>query len=156
MIKIYLLNTTSTTVENKLQLQELRQYLVNKSEKTTCYSQENGIFIEEKGVISYIEPNFDEKYEEVKYLSNTLIVQYSSPTKITVLSQLPLNYILHKCTIFEYKLHVKSMLKLIIVTININDNYKVLDFYFECSKNDFNIENLFFQEEINRFLSVVN
>jgi len=156
MIKIYLLNTTTTKVEGKIQLEELSQHLVNKSEKTTCYSQENGIFTEEKGVISYIEPNFDEKYEEIKYLSNTFIVQYSSPTKITVLSQLPLNYILHKCTMFEYKLHAKSMLKLIIVTININDNYKVLDFYFECSKNDFNIENLFFQEEINRFLSVLN
>ena len=155
MIKIYLLNTTTTLVETKLE--QLQQYLLNKFEKTTCYSKENGIFIEEKGIITYMEPSFNEKYKEIQYLSNTFIIQDSTPTKITVLSQLPINYILHKSTILEYKLHAKAMLKLIVVGINMNDNkYKVLDFYLECLKNDFNIDNLFFQEEINRFLSVLN
>ena len=153
MLQIYLSNIPISTIK----MNTLSQFLHKKFENSICYSEENGIFIEEKGSIHYIEPSFDEKYEQIDYLKNIMIVQHSTLNKIKVLSQMPLNYILHKRTVNEYKISEKSMLKLVVISINENyDEYKILDFYFECAKNDFNIDNIFFQEELNRFLSVLN
>ena len=155
MKQIYLLNTTTSFVETKIE--ELQPYLNKKNEKTICYSKENGIFIEEKGNIYYIEASFNDTYQNIQYLTHDMVVQTSSANKILMLSQLPIDCILHKHTYFEYRFHPKAMITLIVIGIKINnDKYKILDFYFECPDDVFNMDNLFFKEEINRFLSILN
>ena len=154
MIKCYVSNIPIHRVEKKIN--ELSTYLHNTIKQTIFYSKENGMFIEENGVVHYIEPTLNETYEHITYLSHIFIVQRHQLTKVKVMSQLPLEYILQKNTIFEYKINDKSKLKLIIHGIYVNTEIKIIDFYFECPANNFHLDNLFFQEEINWFLSLLS
>ena len=150
MIKIYVSDIPVSRVEKKLS--ELSNYLHNTNKQTISYSKE-GIFMEEKGTIHYIEPSLNETYEHVSYLSHSLIIQRYQLTKVKILSQMPMECILQKNSIFEYKRNNTSKLTFIVHRI---DEYKIIDFYFECPDNIFNLDNLFFQEEINWFLSMLS
>jgi len=155
MIKIYITTISLDKIQNNIKY--LNKFLHKEYNQTTFYSQENGIFIEEKGDIYYLEPSYEEIYETVKYLSHNLIIDSTNIIKINVASQLPIEYIMCKKYVMEYKLHNKSMTTLVISGIlNDTNDFLPLDFYIECKKQDFNIENIFFQKEFNGFLSVLN
>lgn len=155
MIKIYINSISLDKVKNSIK--ELNKFLHKEYNQTTFYSQENGIFIKEKGDIYYLEPSYEEKYETLTYLSHNLIIDSTNTIKIKVASQLPIEYIMCKKNVMEYKLHNKSMTTLV-VSGGFNDmnHFIPLDFYFECKKGDFNMENIFFLKEFNGFLSLLN
>ena len=91
-----------------------------------------------------------------------------------MVSQLPVEYIYNKRVCLEYK---RPLITLIIYGVYENvkkeeqpflkksiQDYKgiseivfcPIDFYFECDNKNFNLENLFFQQEFNMFLSMLN
>ena len=88
-----------------------------------------------------------------------------------VVSQLPVNYVLKRLTILEYQTSKKAKLKLVVECLNepvmigsyfspdkhMSEELVPIDFYFvydDVVKLDLN--DCFFQEEINMFLSYLN
>ena len=132
MNKIYIENMPLSKIK------DLHNYLHKEYKQLVFYSKENGIFIEEKGEIFYLEPSCEDIYKQYDYLTHKLIVDSNENIKIKVVSQLPVEYIIQTKTIREYKLHNKSMITLIVSGgINEGNKFIPLDFYFECKKNDF-------------------
>ena len=164
MNKIYIENIPLSKIQSKIK--DWHNYLHKEYKQLVFYSKENGIFIEEteknektekKGNIYYVEPSCTDVYEQYDYLSYKLIIDSNESIKIKVVSQLPVEYIMQTKHIKEYKLHNKSMITLVIIGgVNERNEFISLDFYFECKKNDFNMENIFFQKEFNGFLSLIN
>ena len=155
MIKIYIENIPLSKIQNNVK--ELQSFLHKEYKQTTFYSQENGTFIQEKGEIYYLEPSYEEKYEILNYLSHKLIIDSTDIIKLKVVSQLPIDYIMYAKIVREYKLHEKSMNTLVVSGfLNESNDFLPIDFYFECKKGDFNIENIFFQNDFNGFLSILN
>ena len=104
-----------------------------------------------------------------------LLLDLNDEITTKVQSQIPCQYISNKKTIMNYKLSKKSLFTLVIkgkYEKNINTNtflkkdkkfatqfgrtFVVTDFYFECSETDFQLENPFFVDEFNMFLSLLN
>ncbi len=157
MNKIYITNIPLSKIQSNIKNKEWQSFLHNEYKQAMFYSKENGVFIEEKGDIFYIEPSCEETYTHCDYLSHKLIIDSNKYIKIKVVSQLPVEYIIEKKYIKEYRLHNKSMITLIVSGgMDEGDNFVPLDFYFECKKNDFNMENIFFQKELNGFLLLLN
>jgi len=157
-MKIYIIN---------LPLQEINiQKLVNNPNLncrikyvTELYSEIDGNYILEKNNYYRIEPSFNENYEIIKnYFINNgnskydLLLNNNTNTLVPITSQLPIKYIMNKVEIYTFFTGKKSNLE---ITFRLLDN-KIIDFYFEYIKKDFNLDILndtFFKEEINMFLS---
>ena len=158
MVKLYI----HYKPEN-ITLHRIEKYFIKSYNKMELESTDFGKHIIESNSIYRIEPNFNMKYEiKEKYYKNyDLLIDYSQYNKIKTLSQLPVNYILTKLTIYEYKINENSNMKLIIECIkeinldnknNVNYEMKPYNFYFDYNENKLvNDENI--NEEINVFLS---
>lgn len=130
------------------------------------HSLDYGLHIVENNKVYRIEPDFEPEYTIIKdFNSHDLLLDYSTPKLIPVLSQMPTNYILTKVKIYEYKLNKKSKLKLIIKCINtstdaskikLNTNEEPIDFYFDYENSNIDLTDKFLQEEFNMFLSHLN
>jgi len=181
-VKIYIKNITLQKIQDIIKNGKIKHLLNKQYNQTVFYSRENGIFIEEsenenenetknkndnkKTVLYYLEPTNNEIYEECDYKYSqlnkniniyNLIIDFTEEIKINVVSQFPIEYIMHKIKIREYKLHEKSMLTLIVSGfLQENSDFIVTDFYFRCIKNMFTLENIFFQKELNEFLTILN
>ena len=104
----------------------------------------------------FFETTFNNNYELIKnYNSIDLLVDKTEYSKIDVVSQLPIKYILTKKIEYRYKL---SQISLVIDCIkdgdNENDDLTPIDFYFILnSEKVLDLKNIFIQEELNMFLS---
>lgn len=169
MVRIYLYNIELSSIKHKLET--LKKYLTKDEEQIHIFSQEYGHYKIGKDKIYLIESNYNETYDQIKYQDYVLLLDYNTDDNIQVVSQLPKDYIYNKRTYLEYKL---SMITLIIWGVHDKpkqdhsfskkpacNTTKDLEFYpmelyFECNNKNFNIDNLFFQEEFNMFLSMLN
>ena len=140
----------------------------NKSEKIKyeIFSKDFGlIIVDEKQTYRY-EPVFETNYELIQNYNNfNLLVDTTKYSRIPIVSQLPVNYILTPLTTFEYKQENKSKLKLIVDCITetngLDKEFIPVSFYFcydiDKSENLHDLlNNKFFQEEFNVFLSHLN
>jgi hypothetical protein len=89
---------------------------------------------------------------------------------IPVTSQLPVNYILTKMTIYEYQIDKKSNLKMFVECLNepvsqnvffsqnkqIDTNTIPINFYFIYNEKKIDLSDRFLKEEFNVFLSHLN
>lgn len=160
-IKIYLHKVTP----NKINIEKLHQefHFQNTNRILEIYSLDFGIHIVENHQIYRIEPSFREHYKMIKdYNGYDLVLDENMYTKITVLSQLPNNYLITNKTVFEFKEGSKSNITLMVECIHqkcketFNEKLIPIDFYFVCKKDYFDIHNNFFQNELNVFLSALN
>ena len=169
-MKIYIPSILPITLKDKLtNILDFNKNIImpEKIEKQEIISEDFGIHIIEKNKIIRIEPIFKPKYELIKdYNEYTLLFDLNSEIIISNIFQLPVKYILTNITKFEYKTDKKSKLKLVIECITDKDtnkletNYIPIDFYFNYNNDNFNLQdilnNIFFQEEFNMFLSQLN
>jgi hypothetical protein len=136
-------------------------------------SKESGIFIIKKDLVQYIEPNFHPIFEQLTNYNNSkmnLLFDLTKYNYTTIVSRLPTEYIYLKIQEYSYKLTANSNLSLKIMYIEETDNYSTqlvpIDYYFEYidTKNKDNNEisvkdllsNLFFKNDFNMLLSVLN
>lgn len=110
--------------------------------------------------IYYIEPTFNQKYELIKnFTSNCdLLFDYTSYTKIPVVSQLPVNYINTEMIELKFKTNNKSKLSLIIVCVdeaNVSNDVRLIpfDFYFIYDSDNIDLKDVFFQDEFKKYLN---
>jgi hypothetical protein len=134
--------------------------------KYEIYSKEFGIIIMDGKKIYRYEPVFDTNYELMKeYHGYNLLLDTTTYCKDNLVSQLPVNYILTPLTSFEYKQNSKSKLKMIVSCITETHEFSKelipIDFYFFYNMEKLEeihdlLNNKFFQEEFNVFLSHLN
>ncbi len=166
-MKIYLCNIVPSILSSKLEVfKNINNICYKEYDKYELLSKTEGLFIIENNNIMRHVPSFETKYRMIKsYLSNDLLVDQTKQKFTQVISQLPVNYILTKLTVLEYKLNVKSELTFVIECLcetNMGISLLVpINFYFIY--NDTNIislddllNNTFFKEEFNVFLSHFN
>lgn len=160
MVKIYIQNKTIQSLQNKLK--KLDKYLTKKTQIQNIYSKDLGIYKIDNGIIYFLEPSFEEKYEMKEYtynnIVNKLIVYYTNENKIPIVSQLPVEYIIHNITELHYKMTDKADIELTICGgyhTNLLDLFIPTDFYFTCKDSNFNLDNPFFMEEFNLFLAML-
>ena len=171
MVKIYLQDIDLTKIKNKVE--DLKKYLTKEEEEIHLFSKEYGHYKIAKEIV-LLEPSYHESYQELDYQGHSLLIDKNIEEKIHVVSQLPVEYIYNKRICREYK---RPLITLIIYGVYENvkkeeqpflkksiQDYKgiseivfcPIDFYFECDNKNFNLENLFFQQEFNMFLSMLN
>lgn len=171
-MKIYI--TTIDVSNISKNINNLSEYLldVNGKDISELHSLDYGLHIIENNNIYRLEPDFLPDYNIVKnFHGHDLLLDYSIPKLLPVLSQMPTNYILTKVKIYEYKTNKKSNIKLIIKCIkttpeikirsdmnnvNINTIEEPIDFYFEYENSKIDLTDKFLQEEFNMFLSHLN
>jgi len=166
-MKIYLCNILPSILSSKVEIfKNINNVCYKEYEKYELLSKTDGLFIIENNNIVRHEPSFDTNYRMIKgYLSHDLLVDQTKQTFTKVISQFPVNYILTKLTVLEYKLNVKSGLTFVIECLcetNMGNKLLVpINFYFIY--NDTNIislddllNNTFFKKEFNVFLSHFN
>jgi hypothetical protein len=178
-MKIYITNILPSSLKNKLT--KIKYLLINPNgtNKYELVSEDFGVqFIESDNDKVYrIEPNFEPKFQLIKnYDTNSryidLLLDNTEYKCCPVVSQLPMNYILTKMTIFEYQTSRKSKLKLVVeclkepVTIgayfspdkHIGEDIVPINFYFVYNNttNDLDLTDHFFKEEFNMLLSHLN
>ena len=160
-IKIYLHKVSP----NQINIENLyKQFqLQNISRKSEFHSLEFGLHIVENDEIYRMEPSFSEHYKLIKdYNGFDLILDENIYTNIPVLSQLPHEYIITNKFVLEFKQGTKSNISWKVECIQekcketFNEKMIPVDFYFVCKKDNFDIHNSFFQNELNVFLSALN
>jgi len=177
-MKIYISNIFPSTIKNKLT--KLKDLQTNSFDKFELTSQDYGIhYIEkekEKGnkeKIYRCEPNFDPQFQLIKNFGPTnsdLLIDKTKYVYCSVVSQLPVNYILTKLTILEYQTNKKAKLKLVIECLkepviigsyfspdkHMGEELIPVNFYFVYELTNLDLNDQFFQEEFNMFLSHLN
>jgi len=147
-------------------------------------SESYGRHIIEGNNIWRLEPNFSQNIFWIKTVyKNDLLVDDTDYKMLNVTSQLPVNYILTKMTIYEYQTDPKSKLKLVVECLNepvpvtqqniffqkntntnTNTNTNIntvtvlvpINFYFIYDNKTIDISEGFLKEEINVFLMHLN
>ena len=120
-----------------------------------------------------MEPNFNPDTKLIKNFINInteLLIDNTDYKMIPVTSQLPVNYILTKMTIYEYQIDKKSNLKMIVECLNepvsqnvffsqnkqMDTNTIPINFYFIYNEKKIDLSDRFLKEEFNVFLSHLN
>jgi len=176
-MKIYISNIFPSTIKNKLT--NLKDLQTNSFDKFEMASEDYGIhYIEkEKGnneKIYRCEPNFEPKFQLIKNFGSAnsdLLIDKTKYVYCPVVSQLPVNYILTRLTVLEYQTNKKAKLKLVIECLNepviigsyfspdkhMGEELIPIDFYFVYDElTNLDLNDRFFQEEFNMFLSHLN
>lgn len=160
-IKIYL----HKIFPNQINIKKLHHQFPCKNiiRNSEIHSLDFGIHIVENEDIYRIEPSFKEHYALIKdYNGFDLIIDENVYTKIPLLSQLPHEYIMINKIVLEFKQGPKSNISWKVECIQekcketFNEKIIPIDFYFVCKKENFDIHNSFFQNELNVFLSALN
>jgi len=156
-------------IKNEIISKEFGTYYIENIETTkpskSTKSQTDNKCQNQSQNIYYIEPTFNQKYELIKNYKNNcdLLVDYTCYSKIPVVSQLPVDYINTEMVELEFKINHKSKLSLVVVCIdetNINDktNNKIetklfpFDFYFAYHSVKLDLNDVFFQNEFDKYL----
>ena len=170
-MKIYITTIFPSSLKNKLT--NMNKYLVNSLTKYELVSEEHGIHIIENDTIYRMEPNFNPDTKLIKNFINInteLLIDSTDYKMIPVTSQLPVNYILTKMTIYEYQIDKKSNLKMIVECLNepvsqnvfFSQNKQMdtttipINFYFIYNEKKIDLSDRFLKEEFNVFLSHLN
>lgn len=172
-MKIYITNIFPSSLKNKLT--NLKGLQTNNFHKFEITSEEFGVhFIEQNEKIYRCEPNFESKLQLIKSFGPTnsdLLVDKTKYVYCPVVSQLPVDYILTKLTILEYQTSKKAKLKLVIECLNepvvigsyfspdkhMGEELIPINFYFVYDElTNLDLNDRFFQEEFNMFLSHLN
>lgn len=123
------------------------------------YSKDDGQYKLSNNKIIRFEPNFQQKIEIIKsYEGWDLLVDSTEIKEIEVLSQLPTEYV--KLNIKEYCFFMgnkgKSTIKLFVKYLEDDINSRIIDYYLDYNGEKMDFDNIFFRENINMFLSVLN
>ena len=175
-MKIYITTIFPSSIKNKLT--NFKDLELKTSHKYEMTSEDFGVHYIEKSKngdhIYRIEPSFEPKFQLIKNFGETqddLLLDSTKYIVCPVVSQLPVNYILTKLTILEYQSGRKSKLKLVVECLNepvvigayfspdkhMGEEMVPINFYFEYDDTaKLELNDRFFQEEINMFLSHLN
>jgi hypothetical protein len=160
-MKIYIINILPETLTNKLQKIIAEFGLPEEKIKYELYSKEFGILTIENDLIFHNETKFETDYELIKGYNNfDLLVDKTIYNQYEVVSQLPVDYICTLINEFKFKLHKKANLSLIIEcieeTVNFEKKNIPINYYFDYEDKKLDLNNSFFKEDFNRFLSHLN
>lgn len=161
-MKIYIPSVSPISLKDKLNKLTKLTGEPKIQHKYEIISKENGLIIIENQNIYNIESSFKTNYELIqKYNNIDLLIDRSVNTTISLKSQFPVNYILSKIKLFEFKHNTKSKLSLIIECFEETTNNFELDnipvnFYFNYESDLLDFNDIFFKEEFNMFLSYLN
>ena len=164
-MKIYIVSIPPSLLQNKLQVLIDLFGLYSEKKKYELCSPDFGLHIIEKDEIYRIETTFKTDYELIKgyNCSKTnydLLVDKTIYTNIPVVSQLPVNYISSLFHEMQFKINKKSKLSLIIECLEETQNYEKMlvpvNFYLNYDEPKLDLNDHFFQEEFNMFLSKLN
>ena len=164
-MKIYIPNILPSSLQNKIDKLFLNFGVHKSKQKYEIISKEYGLIIIEEENISLIESSFQTDYELIKNYNNyDLLVDRTyniyNNNKIPLLSQFPVNYIHTKYLELQFRTHKKSKLTLIIDCFEEPSNFEItrlpIDFYFHYNNDTLDLQEHFFQEEFNMFLSTLN
>jgi len=160
-MKIYIPKISPLSINNKID-----QLIIQCGEpiikiKYEIVSKELGIINIENQKISYLESTFKSEYDLINNYKNIdLLVDKNKLTKIPLISQFPVNYIYTKYFQLHFKINLKSSLTLIINCLEELENYELkripVDFYFNYESEKLDLNDSFFDNEFNMFLSVLN
>lgn len=164
-MNIHIVNVLPVKLQDKLTILT-DKFIKSEKLKYEISSKDFGIIIVDEKQMYRHEPVFETNYELIQnYNGYNLLVDTTKQSKIPIVSQLPVNYVLTPLTTFEYRQNDKSKFKLIVdCIIETNVLHKELipvNFYFsydiDKSENLHDLlNNKFFQEEFNVFLSHLN
>jgi hypothetical protein len=167
-MKIYIVNIAPQSLKNKIK-NMVESFEYNEKITYELHSQDFGLHILEDEKIYLKESTFKSDYELIKGYSISdclikydLLIDKQEIKNIPVISQLPVNYIITKFHIFEFKNNNKSNLTLKIECIEEVENFErkliPVNFYFNYKNEDkiLDLNDAFFQEEFNVFLSMLN
>jgi hypothetical protein len=160
-MKIYIINILPHTLTNKLPKIIEEFGIPEEKIKYELYSKEFGIHTFENEFIFHNESKFETVYELIKGYNNyDLLVDKTNYKQYEQVSQLPVNYICTIITEFKFKLHKKSNISFIIEcieeTINFEKKIIPINYYFDYEDKNLDLNNSFFKEDFNRFLSHLN
>ena len=171
-MKIYITDIFPISLKNKLTNFDLDKFNKKTILRNELVSEDYGRHIIENDTIWREEPSFNQDIFIIKSVfKNELLVDNTDYKMLQVTSQLPINYILTKMTIYEYQTNPRSKLKLIVECLNepvaaqnlfFQQNNKAdtvlvpINFYFDYNSKTIDISDQFLKEEINVFLSHLN
>ena len=139
-------------------ISSLKKYLVETKTILEISSNDGEYYIDNTNVYKIINIDKSTKRYDIYYKNLSLIVDYSYTANIET-NQIANNNIEILFKYYYFALNKSSKLKLIIKTLNetVDDinNITPVDFYFEKEGND-EINTIFFKDEINVFLSLLN
>jgi len=143
-------------------ISSLKKYLVETKTILEISSNDGEYYIDNTNVYKIINIDKSTKRYDIYYKNLSLIVDYSYTTNIET-NQIANNNIEILFKYYYFALNKSSKLKLIIKTLNetlnetVDDinNITPVDFYFEKDGYD-EINTIFFKDEINVFLSLLN
>ena len=155
-MKLYIEDYKFSNLVKKLS--SLKKYLVDTKTRLEISSNDGEYYIDNSRVYKIIISDEAPKRYEQYYKNLNLIVDFSYTTIIET-NQIPNNNIEFVFKYLYFALNKSSKLKLVIKTLNetVDDinNIIPVDFYFEKEGND-EINTIFFKDEINVFLSLLN
>jgi len=155
-MKIFIENYTLLNLNNKIP--SLKKYLVDTKEQLEITSTEGQYYIDESKVYKIIVSDKDAVVHKNYYKDYNLLIDYSYAVLVEK-NQIPNHNIEIIYKYYYFALNKSSKLRFVIQTIyDINDeinNISPIDFYFE-KEGDNEINNVFFKDEINVFLSLLN
>jgi hypothetical protein len=169
-MKIYIDDYNPYTLSNKLT--KLKKYLVNTNQYIEIYSDDGIFYIDDLGIYKIIII----QDETIKYTSTQtncrFLIDKTKSYKENV-TNIPLNHINNTIHKYEYKLDLRSKIKLVIEgTINPTNNIDQIDhinnslnnesnilipnnFYFEILDKNIDFNELFDNNDLNVFLSLL-
>jgi hypothetical protein len=160
-MKIYIPNILPISLKDKFNKLTNNFGEPNKRINYEIISKDSGTIIIENQNIYNIESTFNTNYELIKnYNNHDLLVDRTHNTKIDLISQFPVNYIVSKIIQFEFKTNKKSKLSLLIDCIEeTSTNFELekipINFYFNFDNDNFDLNEQFLQEEFNSFLNII-
>jgi hypothetical protein len=173
-MKIYISNILPKNLSNNFDEKIINTLGKNnvyyeKNVYTELVSKELGIFIiNTDQSIKHLQPNYSPKFEQLTNYNNTgknLVFDLTEYNYNLVVSRLPTEYIYLRIIETSYKLTKISKLTLKIKYIEELDEHFIrhlvpIDYYFEYDESNIAINellsNVFFQQDFNMFLSVLN
>ena len=155
-MKIYIEDYKLSNLVKKIS--SLKKYLVETKSILEISSNDGEYYIDNANVYKIINIDKSIKRYDIYYKNLSLIVDYSYTTNIET-NQIANNNIEILFKYYYFALNKSSDLKLVIKAINENvddlNNINPVDFYFE--KDGYaEINTIFFKDEINVFLSLLN
>jgi hypothetical protein len=162
-MKIYIPSIFPQTLIDKLDKLTKSYGESCKINKCEIVSKDHGIFIIENETINQIESTFNSSIELIKgYNGIDLLVDKTKHTKTMVVSQLPSTYISSTYTEYVFKYDKKSLLSLVIECFE-ETTYATgieciipFNFYFIYNSENIDLNDQFFQNEFNTFLSCMS
>jgi hypothetical protein len=155
-MKIFIENYTFSNLNNKIP--SLKKYLVDTKQQLEITSNEGQYYIDESKVYKIIVSDKDAVVHKNYYNDYNLLIDYSYAVLVET-NQIPNHNIEIIYKYYYFALNKSSKLRFVIQTIyDITDeinNIIPVDFYFE-KEGDIEINNIFFKDEINVFLSLLN